>query len=53
MYDYAPQHEDELQLKRGEVLTVVERRDEDWWVGRTDDGRKGLFPANYVQLFSR
>jgi len=23
--------------------------DEDWWMGEYD-GKKGLFPANYVQL---
>jgi hypothetical protein len=53
MYDYAAQHEDELTLKRGEVFTLVEKRDADWWVGRTDDGRTGLFPSNYVQPFHR
>lgn len=53
MYDYAPQHEDEMQLHRGEVLVIVERRDEDWWLGRADDGRRGLFPSNYVQPYKR
>ncbi len=53
LYDYKPEHDDELALKRGQVFTVTEKRDADWWLGVTDDGASGLFPSNYVQPFSR
>lgn len=51
LYDYTPQTKDELGLEEGETLELVEGGDKDpgWWEG-VKDGRKGLFPANYVSL---
>jgi hypothetical protein len=49
VYDYAPQQEDEMELRAGDTITIVEKLDDAWWRGMTTDGRHGLFPANYVQ----
>eukprot|EP01088_Endostelium_zonatum_P002172 TRINITY_DN1263_c0_g1_i1.p1 TRINITY_DN1263_c0_g1~~TRINITY_DN1263_c0_g1_i1.p1 ORF type:complete len:280 (+),score=84.70 TRINITY_DN1263_c0_g1_i1:73-912(+) len=47
-YDFDPQHDDELMLREGDIITVSEKRDDGWWRGRIG-GREGLFPANYVE----
>lgn len=52
VYDYAAQGEDELSLRRGEVVEVLSRDatisgDEGWWTGKKGD-RVGIFPALYV-----
>jgi len=52
MYDYDPQGEDELCLKRGEAVEVLSKDakisgDEGWWTGKIG-GRVGIFPANFV-----
>lgn len=50
MFDYAPQHDDELGFNRGDTIIIVEKVDDAWWKGETEDGSKqGMFPSNYVQ----
>jgi growth factor receptor-binding protein 2 len=51
-YDFKPQDPDELELKRGEVITVLEKSDPNWWTGEVmRDGQsvRGVFPSTYVQ----
>ena len=48
MYDYSAQNSDELTFKRGDVITVDDKSDPDWWKG-TLGATSGLFPSNYVQ----
>uniref|UniRef100_A0A1I7ZKU7 Growth factor receptor-bound protein 2 n=1 Tax=Steinernema glaseri TaxID=37863 RepID=A0A1I7ZKU7_9BILA len=52
MFDFKPQEEGELAFKRGEIITVTNRSDENWWEG-TLNNRTGLFPATYVVPFNR
>lgn len=40
---------DELPLRVDETVEILDRSDDNWWKGRTKDGREGLFPANYVE----
>jgi Variant SH3 domain len=50
VYDYKPRNEDELELTEGDVVEVMERCDDGWFVGlsrRTNEF--GTFPGNYVQ----
>lgn len=48
-YDLECNSEDELSLKRGEMIYVVEKSESGWWKGRCDDGRAGWFPASYLR----
>ncbi|XP_049875019.1 mitogen-activated protein kinase kinase kinase 11 [Pectinophora gossypiella] len=52
VYDYVAQGEDELSLRRGEIVEVLSKDanisgDEGWWTGKIGD-RVGIFPAVYV-----
>jgi len=47
-YDFPPENERELELKKGDVVEVLQEVDE-WWFGVLPDGREGYFPANYVE----
>ncbi|KAK7874087.1 hypothetical protein R5R35_004630 [Gryllus longicercus] len=52
LYDYEAQGEDELSLRRGEVVEVLSTDakisgDEGWWTGKIGD-KVGIFPANFV-----
>lgn len=47
LYDFVPQESGELDFRRGDVITVTDRKDEHWWNGEIGN-RKGLFPATYV-----
>lgn len=43
-----------LTSAQGDVITITKRTDNktDWWEGRTEDGRTGVFPSNYVETAS-
>ena len=52
LYDYEAQGEDELSLRRGEIVEVLSMDskisgDEGWWTGKIG-GKVGIFPANFV-----
>ncbi|KAM4606634.1 SH3 domain-containing kinase-binding protein 1 [Polymixia lowei] len=47
-FDYEAQQEDELSLRAGDVIVNIRRDDGGWWEGELD-GRRGLFPDNFVR----
>ena len=46
-FDFEPQ-DVELCLQRGDIITVIDKCSQYWWVG-TCNGQKGLFPVHYVK----
>ncbi|KAJ3408742.1 hypothetical protein HDU80_004687 [Chytriomyces hyalinus] len=48
-YDYTANREDELSLSVGEVLTIFEKTDNDWWDVMNDSGSRGMVPSSYVK----
>ncbi|KAI3362814.1 hypothetical protein L3Q82_001861 [Scortum barcoo] len=52
MYDYVAQNDDELAFLKGQVITVLNKDDCDWWKGELN-GREGLFPSNYTSSSPR
>ncbi|XP_014484579.1 PREDICTED: uncharacterized protein LOC106749537 isoform X5 [Dinoponera quadriceps] len=50
LYNYKPQNEDELELKEGDTVYVMEKCDDGWYVGSSQrTGYFGTFPGNYVE----
>ncbi|XP_076327680.1 sorbin and SH3 domain-containing protein 1-like isoform X2 [Tachypleus tridentatus] len=50
LYGYKPQHEDELEIIRGDIIYVMEKCDDGWYVGTSlRTGLFGTFPGNYVE----
>ncbi|KAL1510042.1 hypothetical protein ABEB36_004698 [Hypothenemus hampei] len=52
LYDYEAQGEDELSLRKGEIVVILSKDakisgDEGWWTGKIGD-KVGIFPANFV-----
>lgn len=51
LFPYEPQNEDELELLEGDIVKVVEKCDDGWFVGISErTGDFGTFPGNYVKL---
>lgn len=48
-FGYDADGEGEVTIKEGDYLRIVEEIDEGWWIGETEDGKTGMFPANYVE----
>lgn len=56
LYDYAPQSEEELEVREGDLLFVLDKSDDDdWWkckkkaASDDDEEPEGLVPNNYVE----
>ncbi|XP_033004365.1 sorbin and SH3 domain-containing protein 1 isoform X9 [Lacerta agilis] len=53
LYSYVPQNEDELELRDGDIIDVMEKCDDGWFVGTSRRTQQfGTFPGNYVKLVS-
>ncbi|XP_015207152.1 tyrosine-protein kinase BTK isoform X3 [Lepisosteus oculatus] len=47
-YDYTPMTEQDLQLRKNEEYTILDRSDTHWWRARDKYGKEGYLPSNYV-----
>lgn len=43
------QEKDDLSFKKGDILTIVFKDEEQWWTAKNKDGVTGSIPVPYVQ----
>uniref|UniRef100_A0A8C6XXI6 SH3 and cysteine rich domain n=1 Tax=Naja naja TaxID=35670 RepID=A0A8C6XXI6_NAJNA len=48
LYKFVPQEHEDLEMRPGDRIILLEDSNEDWWKGKIED-RIGFFPANFVQ----
>ncbi|KAM3143136.1 hypothetical protein pb186bvf_004722 [Paramecium bursaria] len=48
-YDYKPQKDGDLELKKGNKVKLIKKTNNGWWFGEFN-GQTGYFPHNFVQL---
>ena len=51
-FDFKSKDQEEMELRRGDVVTVIHKKDPNWWKGEIIRNGKlvqGLFPMTYVQ----
>ena len=51
-FDYKAQHDDELTITVGDIITNIKKDDGGWWEGQLK-GRRGLFPDNFVRVSTK
>lgn len=55
IYDYSSPHDDDLNFSNGQIITVTDDEDEDWYTGHYADAsganQEGLFPRNFVEKY--
>lgn len=49
LFDYDSQADDELTIRKGDVITEVIQQDGGWWEG-VQGNRRGVFPDNFVRV---
>lgn len=50
LYDFDPVMPEDLILRKGDSITVIEMTsDKNWWIAKGGDGI-GLIPANFVKI---
>lgn len=54
LFTFDAEQEGDLGFKKGDIITITQRTDNktDWWTGKTEDGRTGTFPSNYIETRS-
>eukprot|EP01121_Diplochlamys_sp_Union-15-3_P000147 TRINITY_DN10135_c0_g1_i1.p1 TRINITY_DN10135_c0_g1~~TRINITY_DN10135_c0_g1_i1.p1 ORF type:complete len:549 (-),score=100.19 TRINITY_DN10135_c0_g1_i1:26-1672(-) len=48
---YRGEQENDLNLEEGDIIKVLNKAEDPWWTGELN-GKKGLFPSNYVEEIS-
>lgn len=55
IYEYTSNHEDDLAFPVGQIITVTDDEDAEWYGGEYLDGsdvkQEGIFPRNFVEKF--
>lgn len=55
VYEYLSEHDDDLSFPIGQVISVTEEEDADWYYGEYEDDtggkHQGLFPRNFVKAY--
>lgn len=50
LYDFTGDANDELSVKEGETVLILDRSNDDWWKCRNHEGQEGVIPAQYLDL---
>ncbi|EPZ33306.1 hypothetical protein O9G_001718 [Rozella allomycis CSF55] len=56
LYNYSPASESDIPLKVGDIVAILDENTsagKGWAVGRSQDGKMGYFPLNYVEVVKR
>jgi len=48
LFDYEGRAEDDLKLRKGDLLEILEKKAANWWKARNEHGQEGWIPSNYV-----
>jgi len=48
-FNFVGSDPEDLSFKKGDILTVIKKEEDDWWLARSSDGQEGLIPRPYVE----
>ncbi|XP_020776810.2 nephrocystin-1 [Boleophthalmus pectinirostris] len=48
--DFSGEQEGDLTVKKGEVLTIIRKTADGWWLAQNAGGNRGLVPKNYLKF---
>lgn len=51
LFDFAGNDEEDLPFRKGDVLRVLEKPEEQWWNAQNSEGRAGMIPVPYVEKY--
>ncbi|XP_028838241.1 adapter molecule crk-like [Denticeps clupeoides] len=51
LFDFPGNDEEDLPFRKGDVLRVLEKPEEQWWNAANQEGRQGMIPVPYVERY--
>ena len=51
LFDFPGNDEEDLPFRKGEMLRVIEKPEEQWWSAANLDGQQGMIPVPYVERY--
>ncbi|KAG8444089.1 hypothetical protein GDO86_009321 [Hymenochirus boettgeri] len=48
--DFTAQQKDDLTFKKGQILHILDKKPDGWWIAQDSKGNKGLVPMTYLQV---
>lgn len=51
LFDFPGTDEEDLPFRKGDILRVLEKPEEQWWNAANQDGRAGMIPVPYVEKY--
>ncbi|XP_045302876.1 nephrocystin-1 isoform X2 [Leopardus geoffroyi] len=51
--DFTAQQAGDLAFKKGEILLVIEKKPDGWWIAKNTKGNKGLIPRTYLEPYNK
>lgn len=49
LFNFPGKDPEDLPFNKGDILTIIRKEEEKWWLARSTVGREGMIPATYVQ----
>lgn len=53
LYDFTGNDAEDLPFKKGEILIILDKPEEQWWSAKSKEGRVGMIPVPYVEKLVR
>ena len=47
---YLLQDPEDLPFRKNDMLTILKKEEDQWWLARDSQGKEGMIPANYVEV---
>ncbi|EHA99038.1 Nephrocystin-1 [Heterocephalus glaber] len=51
--DFTAQEAGDLTFKKGEILLIIEKKPDGWWIAKNAKGNEGLIPKTYVEPYNK
>lgn len=50
IFFYLLQDPEDLPFRKNDMLTILKKEEDQWWLARDSQGKEGMIPANYVEV---
>lgn len=51
LFDFSGNDTEDLPFRKGDILRVLDKPEEQWWNAGNQEGRTGMIPVNYVEKY--